>query len=608
VAVKVVGRVRESGDGGFLAEARPGGVVNLQPEQELARTGHDLGDPAQRLQLALAAANLGDWSWDAASDLVTLGRRASAILGLPPGQEITWAELRNLLHPDDRVRARVEIDLALSGHRDYRVEYRVNRACDGTCWVAIMGRALYGEHGAVTGMIGVVQDVTDRRRQEEALRDETRVLKLLNETGAKLASQLDLQALLQAVTDAATRLSGARCGAFFYNAAGERGDGYVLSNLSGEQHDVFALFGQPRATPLFEPTFRGERPVRLDDVMADPNYGRWGLHHGMPEGHHPIRSYLAVPVVARSGTVIGGLFFGHPEPGIFTARTERLVVGVAAQAGIAIDNARLYESTSKLAAQAQALLDREREARAEAERIGALKDEFLAIVSHELRSPLGAILGWAHMLRRRGSQEEFDSGLDVIEQSVQVQTKLIEDLVDMSRITSGQLRLAIGPVEARSFIDAAVETVRPAAEARQIPIRKVLDLGVPPVAGDSTRLQQVMVNLLSNAVKFTPEKGSVEVVLRDAGGQAEITVSDTGIGIAPDFLPHVFDRFRQGSAAGTGRYGGLGLGLAIVKHLVELHGGEVSAASPGEGRGATFTLRLPLAQGAGGQARPGPAG
>jgi len=251
----------------------------------------------------------------------------------------------------------------------------------------------------------------------------------------------------------------------------------------------------------------------------------------------------------------------------------------------------------ELAAQAQALLDRERAARAEAERLSALKDEFLAIVSHELRGPLAAILGWAHLLRLRRSQEELDRGLDVIEQSVHVQTRLIEDLVDMSRITSGQLRLDIRPVEARSFIDAAVETVLPAADAREIRIRKVLDLGVSPVAGDATRLQQVMVNLLSNAVKFTPEKGSVEVVLRDAGGQAEITVSDTGIGIPPDLLPHVFDRLRQGNAGATRRRGGLGLGLAIVKHVVELHGGEVRAASPGEGKGATFTLRLPLAQG-----------
>ncbi|MEO8653476.1 MAG: ATP-binding protein [Ramlibacter sp.] len=572
--------------------------MNLQPGQALERPGQGLSDAAQRLRLALAAANLGDWSWDAASDRFTLGRRASAILGLPPGQTITRRELGTILHPDDRERARVEVDLALASHNDYRIEYRVNRARGGTGWVAIMGRALYDEHDTVVGMIGVVQDVTEQRRQEEALRDETRILELLNDTGARLASELDLHVLLQAITDAATRITGATLGAFFYNSSDERGPGFVLSTLSGASHEDFAPFRQPSMTPLFEPTFRGEGPVRLYDVTADPRYGRRGPHHGMPAGHLPVRSYLAVSVMSRSGEVMGGLFFGHPDPGVFTARSERLVVGVAAQAGVAIDNARLYQTSGKMAAQAQEQLERERAARAEAERASAQKDEFLAIVAHELRSPLSAILGWAHMLRRRGSAEEFDRGLDVIEQSVQVQTKLIEDLIDLSRITSGQLRLDIRPVEARTFIDAAVEAVRPAAEAKQIAIRKVLDLGVAPVAGDPTRLQQVMVNLLSNAVKFTPEQGSVEVVLRQAGDQAEISVSDTGAGIAPDFLPHVFDRFRQGQPAGTKRQGGLGLGLAIVRHLVQLHGGEVSAASPGEGGGATFTLHLPLEQGA----------
>ena len=563
-----------------------------------------LGEPAQRLQLALAAADLGDWSWDAASELFTLGRRASAILGLPPGQQITWAELRALFHPEDRARARVEIDLALSSRSDYRVEYPVNRACGGTCWVAIMGRALYGAHDTVTGMIGVVQDVTERRRQEEALRDETRVLELLNETGAKLASQLDLQALLQAVTDAATRISGALFGAFLYKSGGDKGDAFELCTLSGASQQVFMEFGGPRVTPLFEPTFRGEGPVRLYDVTSDARYGR-GTHQGLPAGHCPVRSYLATPVMAHSGSVIGGLFFGHPDAGVFTARTERLIVGVAAQAGIAIENARLYETSSRLAAQAQAALDGERAARADAERLSARKDEFLAIVSHELRSPLAAILGWAHMLRRRGSEEEFERGLDVIEHSVQVQSRLIEDLLDMSRITSGQLRLDIRPVEARSFVDAAVETVRLAADAKEISIRKVLDLAVPPVAGDPTRLQQVMVNLLSNAVKFTPAGGSVEVALRAAGGRADISVSDTGTGIAPDFLPHVFDRFRQEHPATNRRQGGLGLGLAIVKRLMELHGGEVRAQSPGEGRGATFTLSLPLAPDAARPPQPG---
>ena len=542
----------------------------------------------------MAAASLGDWSWDAASDLFTLGRRASAILGLPPGQQVSWAELRALFHPEDRARARVEIDMAVSSRSDYRVEYRVNRACGGNCWVAIMGRPCYGEDGAVTGMIGVVQDVTERRRQEEALRDETRVLELLNDTGAKFASQLDLQALLQAVTDAGTRISGATFGAFFYNTCGEQGDAFELCTLSGVSQDLFKQFRRRTVTPLFEPTFRGQGPVRLYDVTADARYGR-GHQQGMPGGHCPVRSYLAVPVMARSGAVIGGLFFGHPDPGVFTARTERLILGIAAQAGIALDNARLYESSSRLAALAQAALDRERAARADAERASVLKDEFLAVASHELRSPLSAILGWAHMLRQGVTQEAFQKGLDVIEQSVQVQTKLIEDLLDLRRITSGQLRLDVQPVEARSFLDAAVETAQPAAQAKGISIRKVLDLSVPPVAGDATRLQQVMVNLLSNAVKFTPEKGAVDVTLRNVGGRAEISVSDNGVGIAPDLLPHVFDRFRRGNTPAR-RQGGLGLGLAIVKHLVELHGGQVRVASPGDGRGATFTLQLPLSQ------------
>jgi signal transduction histidine kinase len=182
----------------------------------------------------------------------------------------------------------------------------------------------------------------------------------------------------------------------------------------------------------------------------------------------------------------------------------------------------------------------------------------------------------------------------VIDQSVQAQAKLIEDLLDISRITSGQLRLEVQPLEPRSFIDAAVEAVRPAADARGLCVRKVLDLTAGPVAGDASRLQQVMVNLLSNAVKFTPEQGCIELALRKLDDEAEISVADTGIGISADFLPHVFDRFRQADASIHGRYGGLGLGLAIVKHLVELHGGSVSAQSPGEGGGATFVVRLPF--------------
>lgn len=254
-------------------------------------------------------------------------------------------------------------------------------------------------------------------------------------------------------------------------------------------------------------------------------------------------------------------------------------------------------------AEAVALLDEERAARARAERVIAMNDELLGLVAHELRNPLGVILGWAHMLRRRGSQEEFDKGLDVIEQSAQAQARLIEELLEQSRLASNSLRLDMKAVEPRSFIDAAVEAIGPAARAREIGIRKVLDLTVGPVWGDAARLQQVLAHLLSNAVHFTAGKGSIEVALRAADGLAEISVSDTGIGIAPGLLPHVFECFRHAGASAMRqrreRGGGLGLGLAITRQLVDLHGGQLRAESAGEGRGATFVVRLPLAAGAG---------
>src|SRR6185369_1164981 len=205
------------------------------------------------------------------------------------------------------------------------------------------------------------------------------------------------------------------------------------------------------------------------------------------------------------------------------------------------------------AAERQSLLKKERAARALAERLNALKDEFLAIVSHELRGPLSAIAGWARILRLGTSEEDFDKGLEVIDQSVQAQTKLIEDLLDISRITSGQLRLHMQPLEPRSFIDAAAEAVRPAADAKGLHIRKVLDLAAGPIAGDPSRLQQVMVNLIANAVKFTPEQGRIELALRKHEDQVQIRVAETNIGNPADFLPHVFDRFRQADASNQGR-------------------------------------------------------
>ena len=241
------------------------------------------------------------------------------------------------------------------------------------------------------------------------------------------------------------------------------------------------------------------------------------------------------------------------------------------------------------------LLQSEQAARIEAERASRMKDEFLATLSHEIRTPLNAILGWATMLRSgRFSADGAAEGLEIIERNARVQTQMIEDLLDMSRIISGKLRLDVQRIDLADVIRAAAETVAPAAGAKDIHVQLVLDPLVGPVSGDPNRLQQVFWNLLSNAIKFTPKGGRVQVLLERINSQLEVSVIDTGEGIDPVFLPHVFDRFRQADATTTRRHGGLGLGLAIVKQLTELHGGTIRAKSPGKGHGATFIASLPL--------------
>jgi signal transduction histidine kinase/ActR/RegA family two-component response regulator len=232
---------------------------------------------------------------------------------------------------------------------------------------------------------------------------------------------------------------------------------------------------------------------------------------------------------------------------------------------------------------------------AAAEDASRLKDEFLATVSHELRTPLTAVLGWSRLLRGGQLDEQAAAhALEIIERNARSQNQLIEDLLDVSRIITGKLRLDVRPVESASFIEAAIEAVSPAAEAKDIRLQKVMDTGLSSVAGDPARLQQVVWNLLSNAIKFTPKGGSVMVRLERVDSHVEISVTDSGDGIREEFLPYVFDRFRQADGTTTRQHGGLGLGLAIVRQLVEMHGGTVGAESGGEAKGATFTVKLPL--------------
>jgi PAS domain S-box-containing protein len=456
--------------------------------------------------------------------------------------------------------------------------------------------------GNIVGASKIAHDVTERRRVEKALQEEARAHEVLYRVGQMVAAQNNLEEVVQTVTDAATELCGASFGAFFYNVVNESHEAYWLYALSGVPRDAFAEFPNPRLTAVFEPTFKGSGVVRSGNIRRDPRYGKNAPHSGMPAGHLPVCSYLAVPVTSRTGEVLGGLFFGHPAEDVFTERSEHLAVGIAAQAAIAIDKARLFDALrasearlKQVVAEREQLLQSERFARSEAERLGHMKDEFLATLSHELRTPLNAIQGWATLLRQREvTAEDRTRGLEAIDRNVRAQAQIVSDLLDMSRIISGKIHLEVQLISLHEVIHNSIESVRASADAKKIRIRTLLDSSVGFVRGDPNRLQQILWNLLSNALKFTPAGGRVQVILERVNSHVELVVEDTGIGIAPEFLPYVFERFRQADGALTRRHGGLGIGLSIVKTLVELHGGSVRVKSAGENQGASFAVALPV--------------
>jgi PAS domain S-box-containing protein len=511
-------------------------------------------------------------SWNIAAERI-FGYTAAEMIG----QSI------RLLIPEDRQN---EEDVVLGQVRSgAKVDHfdTIRRRKDGSpIPISLTVSPIRDDHGRIVGASKIARDISERR---EAERERARLLaeaerhatttERLNHVGALVAATLDRRELIQAVTDAATELTTAAFGAFFYNAIDEKGEAYTLYTISGVPREAFSKFPMPRNTKVFDPTFRGVGIVRSDDITSDPRYGHNPPHHGMPAGHLPVRSYLAVPVRHRSGEVLGGLFFGHPAPGRFTEQHERLVAGIASWAAIGLENAQLYVGVQ------------------EASR---LKDEFLATLSHELRTPLNAILGYARMVKSGiVSPDRMMKAVDTIERNATSLTQIVEDVLDVSRIIAGKMRLNVQPVQLPRIIRDSVEAFAPAAESKGLRIETILDAYPPAVSGDPERLQQVIWNLISNAVKFTDRGGTIRVVLESTDRELTLTVSDTGVGIEPAFLPHMFERFRQADGGTTRERGGLGLGLGIARQLVEMHGGTIHANSAGIGKGATFTVRLPSA-------------
>jgi PAS domain S-box-containing protein len=733
-----------------------------------------------------------------------LNRQRSTVLGK------TWAEAfpHAVGNPVDLMYRRV-----MSNRAAERMEYFYEHYGR---WMEISASPL-----ASGGVAVYFRDITD---------NET-----LNRVGKTLAGELDLERVVQAVTDAATELSGAQFGAFFHNVKNDAGESYMLYTLSGVPRQAFAKFPMPRNTEVFGPTFAGTSIVRSDDITKDPRYGKNAPHYGQPKGHLPVRSYLAVPVVARSGEVLGGLFLGHERTGVFTERAERLVGGVASQAAIAIDNARLYGALRESEERARLILERSNEAFVSidekgricewnpyAERIfgwtreealgrslaetvvppslreaheaglkrfqqtgkGALidrrieitarrkdgsefpvevtisvlrlpsgqrvnafmhdisarkrteeelrssergmhrlmelmpaavytcdaegritffnhraaelwgreprlsdadekfcgsfalyradgsplahadtpmaiavrtgrathgeevtmerpdgsrivvsvnieplydtqgklsgainafqditqrkrseeelreadrrKDEFLAVLAHELRNPLAPVRHGLELLQRRPGQPAEEI-LAMMQRQVTHLVRLVDDLLEVSRITRGRIELQRTRLELAAAVRSALEASRPLIEASGHTLELDLPGDALPVYADAVRLAQVVSNLLDNAAKYTEPGGRITVGVRREAREALIWVRDNGAGIPVEGLPQIFDMFSQRDRSARAGQGGLGIGLGLARRLVEMHGGTIQALSEGAGKGAEFIVRLPLA-------------
>lgn len=430
----------------------------------------------------------------------------------------------------------------------------------------------------------IFTDVTARRRADADAR-------FLAEVGEQIRLRDDADQLLEAVTHLlGPQLGATRCFVVALGACGERWAARHEYCAAGAPLGDRRLPPPPQALVA---ALRAGQSVSCDDAAVDertaPSYPALA-----PLG---IRAFAAVGLRHKQGELDALAVAAHTPRG-WTARELSLLELVAERTWNAVERLRLVAAQRASAARLEQLYAQEQAARAQAEEASRLKDEFLAVVSHELRTPLTAFLGYTQLLQRGKRDEAFIARtVETMLQSARAQAVLIEDLLDVSRIVTGKLRISLGPVALGDVVRAALDTVRPTVEAKGVLVRAELDPAVGVVQGDASRLEQVLWNLLSNAAKFTPPGGLITVRLTRAGESAELSVRDTGQGIREEFLPYVFDRFRQADSSSQRVHGGLGLGLAIVRHLVELHGGTVEAASAGAGCGAAFTVRLPLAEG-----------
>jgi PAS domain S-box-containing protein len=544
-----------------------------------------LRESEERYRDLIENANDIVYTLDLNGNMTSVNKAAEVITGYSR-ETLLNKNLTEFLSPESVEANRKMLERKLSGEE--RTNYEMDiRSADGRMLTLEISSKLMFKDGQPAAIQGIARDITTRRRAEEAMRQaDQRALaeyERLLEKVAKLAQILgtarDLGAIFGGLKEFA--LLSVPCDGLFVSLYDPIRDVRTACYGWGDGQEIDTSELPPMPVNYTGPN---SRAIRTNQVIITNDYMKETLGHpavfvGPDNGKRP-QSSLSAPM-AVMGRIVGTIEVQSYEQTAYREEHATAMRMAANLTAIAIENVRL--------------LERESTARASAEESNRLKDEFLATVSHELRTPLTAILGWSRMLQ--GAPLESDMAvraIETIKRNAKAQAQIIDDILDVSRIITGNLYLDLQPIELAPVLESAINVVRPTAEAKGIQIEVDFEQEPAAVPGDSNRLQQVFWNLLSNAVKFTPTGGKVTVQLRQVDSNVEIEVADTGQGITAEFLPFVFDRFRQADSTSTRQHGGLGLGLAIARHLIEIHGGSIEARSGGEGEGATFTVRLPL--------------
>ena len=561
-----------------------------QTEAALRKSEEILRLANHRFRVAEEASKSFHYDWNLEADTVVRSESFSQVLGYSPKEVAdTWEAWKALIHPDDFPLSKDKAieNLNQLTEDNFEVEYRVRHKEGYYCHLYNRGIVLRTEQGKVHRVIGQTVDITERKLAEERLRDANeraivsyeQLLERISLLAQKLGAARELLTIYRALLVFA-RVS-VPCHGLFVSLYDRAIDARTAAYGWGDGLEIDVSELPPMPVTKDGPN---SRAVRTGNVIITDDYMKATSGHpqvviGPENGRRP-QSSLVVPMSVL-GRILGTIEVQSYErlaykPGHATAM--RMAANLTA---VAIENAQL--------------LALESQARAEAEESNRLKDDFLATVSHELRTPLTAILGWARMLDSPTlPQPQFMRAIQTIQRNAKAQAELIDDILDVSRIVTGNLYLNLEPTDLTQIVEAAINVVRPTAETKHIQVETNFADQPVLVSGDAHRLQQVVWNLLSNAVKFTPQGGHVHVSTRHLGAYVNLEIVDNGQGISAEFLPHVFERFRQADSSTTRKHGGLGLGLAIVRHLVEIHGGTVHAESDGEGKGATLTVILPL--------------